>query len=278
LLGEDSQVDLREVPCDVTAQRVVVTKTEVLGKSLRALDLQGRYGVTLTRVARAGVEFTPNPNLRLHFGDELMAVGEVDAVEKVAEELGNSVKMLGHTQVIPVFVGIALGVTLGSWPVHLPGIPVPVKLGLAGGPLVVSILLSRVSHIGPLVWHMPSGANSAIRELGIVLFLACVGLKGGETFVATLTQGAGFQWMAWAAVITLLPIVTVALIARVFFKINYATLCGLLAGSMTDPPALAFAGAMTNSEYPSISYAAVYPLVMLLRVVAAQLIVLLFVH
>jgi putative transport protein len=200
-------------------------------------------------------------------------VGEPVAIGKAADELGDSVARLNHPEIIPIFIGIGLGVLLGTLPVMLPGMPAPVKLGLAGGPLVVAILLSRLGHFGKLVWYLPSSANLMIKELGIVLFLACVGLKSGGNFVATL-KGDGLYWMGLAALITIVPLLLVAAVGRIIFKTNYLTLCGLLAGSMTDPPALAFAGSVTKSDAPSVSYATVYPLVMLLRVLAGQAIVL----
>jgi putative transport protein len=276
LVGDQADVDVREVESNVTAQKIVVTKNKVLGKRVDELDFARRFKVNITRIIRAGVQLTPRSGARLQFGDTVLAVGEPERIDEVTKELGNSVKKLDHPQIIPIFVGIALGVLLGSIPVQLPGMPAPVKLGLAGGPLVMAIVLSSWGKVGPLIWYLPSSAVTMMKELGIVIFLACVGLKAGDGFVASL-MGGGWQWMLWAALITLLPLFVVALVARLVYKLNYATLCGLLAGSMTDPPALAFAGSATNSEYPSISYATVYPLVMLLRVVSAQIIVLFFV-
>jgi putative transport protein len=194
----------------------------------------------------------------------------------VAAELGDSVKRLNHPQLIPVFVGIALGVIVGSWPIMMPGMPAPVRLGLAGGPLLVAIILSRLGNVGPLVWYMPISANFMLREVGIVLFLACVGLRSGDRFVETLVSGNGVRWMIFGGLITLVPLVVVGIFARVAMRLNFLPLSGLLAGSMTDPPALAFAGAMTGSDAPSVAYATVYPLVMLLRVLCAQGMVLLF--
>jgi putative transport protein len=202
-----------------------------------------------------------------------VVVGEEQAISAAAAELGDSVKQLDHPQIIPVFIGIALGVIVGAWPLNI-GLPAPVRLGLAGGPLLVAIVLSRLGNIGPLVWYMPASANFMLRELGICLFLACVGLRSGAGFWDTLVRGHGVYWMGLAAIITLVPLLLVALIARGIYKLNYMTLCGLLAGSMTDPPALAFATNMTGSDAPSVSYATVYPLVMLLRVLCAQVLVL----
>ncbi len=275
IIGKVSDVDLKSMPSHVTTRRVVVTKKSVLGKSIEELDLDA-YGIAVTRVSRAEIEFTPTPSIRLQFADTLLLVGEEEAIVKAAKELGNSPKQLNHPQIVPIFVGIALGVLVGSIPFHFPNMPAAVKLGLAGGPLLVAILLSRIGRIGPLIYYMPLSANFMLRELGITLFLACVGLKAGDQFVKTLTQGDGVMWMAMAALITLIPILLVGLAARIFYKLNYTSICGVLAGSMTDPPALAFANAMTGSDAPSISYATVYPLTMLLRVLAAQLLVLLF--
>jgi putative transport protein len=275
VVGDRAEVDVRELPSNVVTQKMVVTKNQVIGKSIQELDFSQRYQVNITRIIRAGVQLTPKSGVRLQFGDTVLAVGESDQITKVANELGNSVKYLDHPQIIPVFVGISLGVLLGSIPLQLPGMPAPVKLGLAGGPLVMAIILSSWGKVGPLIWYLPVSAITMMKELGIVIFLACVGLKAGNGFVESLV-GGGWVWMLWAALITVLPLIIVTLVARLYYKVNYTTLCGLLAGSMTDPPALAFAGSATNSEYPSLSYATVYPLVMLLRVVSAQIIVLFF--
>ena len=275
VIGTSSDVDLRGLPSDLTTRRVVVTRESMLGKTIEALDLEA-YGLAVTRVSRAEIEFTPKANLRLQFADTLMLVGEADAIAKAAMDLGDSPRQLTHPQIAPIFVGIALGVLVGSIPFSFPHMPATVKLGLAGGPLIVAILLSRLNHIGPLIYYMPISAKLMLRELGITLFLACVGLKAGDQFIKTLTQGDGLYWMGLAALITLLPILIVGLAARVIYKLNYTSICGVLAGSMTDPPALAFANAMTGSDAPSISYATVYPLTMLLRVLSAQMLVLLF--
>jgi putative transport protein len=202
-----------------------------------------------------------------------MVVGEEQAIVAVAAAVGNSPKALEAPQPIPFFLGLALGVLVGSIPVFLPGLPAAMRLGLAGGPLVVAILLSRLANTGPLVWHLPPSSNHMLREVGITLFLAAVGIKSGEHFVDVLTAGDGFVWLGYGAVITALPIVLVGLFARVWKKVNYAELCGLLAGSMTDPPALAFAQQTTESDAPAVAYATVYPLVMLLRVLCAQVLV-----
>lgn len=277
IIGSPTETDLKALPSRLTTRRVVVTQKEILGKSLDELNLHALYDVTITRISRAEIEFTPNPGFRLQFADTLLLVGEPDAIEKAAKVLGNSPKQLNHPQIMPIFVGIALGVLVGSWPFTIGSMPAAVKLGLAGGPLLVAILLSRLGRLGPLIYYMPLSANFMLREVGITLFLACVGIKAGDEFVATLTKGPGLYWMGCAAAITLLPLLVVGLVARIVYRLNYMTLCGVLAGSMTDPPALAFANSVTSSDAPSISYATVYPLTMLLRVVAAQLLVLFFV-
>ena len=276
IVGAISPFDLRALKSNLVNRRVVVTRKDVVGKSIGELNFLETNGVTVTRLTRSEVELGATPERRLQFGDMLVLVGEEDDIAEVARRLGNSVKQLNHTELIPIFLGIGLGVLVGSIPVAFPGIPAPVKLGLAGGPLLVAILLARIGRIGPLLWYMPINANFALREIGIVLFLACVGLHSGERFVETLVHGDGLKWMALAGLITLAPMLTVTCIARVMFRTNYVSLCGLLAGSMTDPPALAFANTMSGSDGPSVSYATVYPLTMLLRVLSAQLLVLLF--
>lgn len=273
VVGRESTTDLRTLPSQITTKRLIVTRKTVLGRSLGELDFVRRYGVVLARVSRTEIDFTPTPDFRLQYGDTVLAVGETPGIQKVAAELGDSPKALNHPQLIPVFLGIVLGVIVGSIPMSLPGVPVPVKLGLAGGPLFVAIILSRIGRIGPLVWHMPISANFMLREVGITLFLGCVGLSSGDMFVSTLTDGPGLQWMALAALITLVPLLIVALIGRIILKMNYLTLCGLLAGSMTDPPALSFAQNITHSDAPNVAYATVYPTTMILRVLCAQLMV-----
>ncbi|MCF7669855.1 MAG: putative transporter, partial [Verrucomicrobia bacterium] len=277
IVGTRSDMDLRSLPSTLTTRRVVVTRKEVLGKTVDELQLPARFGVTITRISRAGVEFTPTQDFGFQFGDTVLVVGDKESIKKAADVLGNSPKQLNHPQVVPIFVGIALGIIIGSWPLNIPHVPAPVRLGLAGGPLLAAIILSRIGRIGPLIWYMPLSANFMLREVGIVLFLACVGISSGDRFVETLTQGNGFYWMACASLITFLPLAIVGFIARAVYKLNFVSVCGVLSGSMTDPPALAFANSMAGSDAPSISYATVYPLTMLLRVVSAQLLVLIFI-
>ena len=274
VVGRDAAVDVRAAPTSLTTRRVIVTQREVLGKTIPQLDLQERFGVTATRVNRAGIDLPPK-GVRLQFGDNVNLVGDPAAIGFAAAALGNSTRQLNHPQVIAMFIGIILGVLLGMYPFDVPGMPVPVKLGLAGGPLLVAIVLSRLGHIGPVVFYLPIGANLMLRELGIALFLACVGLKSGESFFPTVFSATGAWWMAAGAVVTLAPLLIVGGVARAVYKVNFVTLFGLLAGSMTDPPALQFATSVSGSDRPNIAYATVYPLVMLLRVVGAQALVIL---
>jgi putative transport protein len=277
LTGPISINDLRKVDSDLISRRILITEKPVLGKTVSSLDLQKKYGVTVTRVVRAGVEFSHNEEVKLQFGDSLMAVGPSDSVNLVAKLLGDCVHKYNHPLLIPMFIGIALGTFLGAIPIPL-GLPVPLKLGLAGGPLVAAIILSRIGRIGKLIFHIPLGANLWVRELGIVIFLACVGLMSGGKFVDTIINGHGLYWMMMGCLITFIPLFTVGFGARYFYKTNYMQLCGLLAGSMTDPPALAFANSIANSEGPAITYATVYPMVMLLRILTSQLFVIIISH
>jgi putative transport protein len=276
IIGQEAAVDLKTTPSNIVSRRVLVTQASALGKTISALNLLGRFKVNVTRVNRAGVDLSPVPSLQLQFADSLLVVGDATGVANAATEVGNSIKVLNHPQILPIFIGIALGVLLGSWPISVPGMPAPIKLGLAGGPLIVAIILSRLGRIGPVVWYLPQSANVMLREMGIVLFLAAVGLKSGDQFVPTLIHGDGIYWMLGGAFITLVPLLIVGCIGRAIYKINYMTLCGLLAGSMTDPPALAFATTLNNSDAPSVSYATVYPMTMILRVLCAQAMVMYF--
>jgi putative transport protein len=274
MIGRKSAVDLRTVPSELTTGHLYVTKRSVLGKSLGELNFEHSYGTVVTRITRAGVEFAANNRVRLQFGDLLFVVGPKEGVARVGELVGNKPKALEHPHVLPVFVGIFLGVVLGSLPIALPGMPVPVRLGLAGGPLLVALVLSQIGRLGPLIWYLTPGANLILREMGIVLFLACVGLKSGSGFLEVLLSGSGFCWMGAGAIVTLFPLVAASFFARIVLKLDYPTLCGVLAGSMTDPPALAFASSVSKSDQPLVAYAAVYPLVMILRVFVVQILIL----
>jgi putative transport protein len=268
-----SETNLPRVGGPLQMRRFVITKRSVVGKSVPELNLAQKHEVTVTRITRSGTEFAPGPDIHLHFGDLVQCVGDPAQLAEVERLLGN-VKDLDHPHVLPIFVGILLGTVVGSLPVALPGLPSGIKLGVAGGPLLVSILLSRLHHFGGMVWYMHPGANLILREVGISLFLACVGLKAGGHFLDAVTSGAGLYWLLAGACITFFPLLVAGLIGRIFLKCNYASMCGLLAGSMTDPPALAFAGQMLGSDAPASVYATVYPLVMILRILAGQLMVL----
>lgn len=276
VIGEEVQTSLSTRDTDVRVERVVVTNVQVMGKRISDLALTQSYDVVISRLNRAGVELVPDAQTTLQFGDILNLVGMPDAIEAVAGLMGNAQHKLQQVQMLPVFIGIGLGVLLGSIPFYLPGVPAALKLGLAGGPLVVALIVSRIGSIGTLHWFMPPSANLALRELGIVLFLSVVGLKSGGQFFDTLLQGPGASWLLYGMLITLIPLLIVGTLARAFGRTNYLSLCGLLAGSMTDPPALAFANAMhPTSGAAALSYATVYPLVMFLRIIAPQLLALL---
>jgi putative transport protein len=267
--------DLIHVPSQVIHRRVVVTNKRVLGKTIKELGLDHLYGVTVTRITRAGLEMTAVPSLHLQFGDVLQVVGAPESIDGAASVLGNSPKHLNETQFIPMFIGIALGILAGMVPFAVPGMPQPVRLGLAGGPLLVAIIVSHFGRVGPLVWHIPASANLAFRELGLTLFLACVGFEAGDRFFATIVTRAGVIWVLVGMCITVVPVMIVGILGRTVFKLNYVTLSGLLTGSMTDPPALAFAGSVSQSDAPNVAYATVYPLAMFLRILTVQILVLL---
>ena len=226
----------------------------------------------VSRVDRAGVEIVAGPGVRLQFGDVLNVIGRKEDIGRAADILSNPQARLKSFDPLPMFVAIALGVVLGSIAIPIPGLAAPIKLGLAGGPLLVAIALSRLGHLGPLVWFTPPGALAALRELGIVLFLAVVGFVAGGRFLETLTSGEGLRWLVAGALVTFLPLLVAGLIALVVMKLDYLSTCGVLAGSMTDPPALAFANAMApDSQAQAQAYAAVYPMVMALRVLTPQI-------
>jgi putative transport protein len=277
VIGKEVSTSLSTRGTDLKVERVVVTNEKVLGKRIRDLHFKQRYDVVISRLNRAGVELVASSHASLQFGDILNLVGRPEAIDAVAAELGNAQQKLQQVQMLPVFIGIGLGVLLGSVPLFVPGFPVALKLGLAGGPLIMALILGRIGSIGKLYWFMPPSANLALRELGIVLFLAVVGLKSGGDFVVTLTAGDGLSWIAYGIFITAIPLLTVGILARLLMKMNYLTLCGMLAGSMTDPPALAFANNLhATSGAAALSYATVYPLVMFLRIITPQLLAVLF--
>ncbi len=277
VIGQEVDTSLSTRGTDMRVERVVVTNEKVLGKKIRDLQVKERYDVVISRLNRAGVELVASQDASLQFSDILNLVGRPSSIDAVADMVGNAQQKLQQVQMLPVFIGVGLGVMLGSIPLYVPGFPVALKLGLAGGPLIMALILGRIGSIGKLYWFMPPSANLALRELGIVLFLAVVGLKSGGDFVDTLVNGEGMSWVGYGIFITAIPLITVGLLARIFAKMNYLTLCGMLAGSMTDPPALAFANNLhATSGAAALSYATVYPLVMFLRIITPQLLAVLF--
>ena len=254
----------------ILVKTVLVTNKKVLGKTIGALALAERYGVNVSRVVRSGFKFTGRLDLRIKFADKLRLVGTQEGIEAAAKELGNSLTALDHPEILPAFLGILLGVIAGSIPIAIPGMPTPLKLGLAGGPLIVAIVLSRKRKIGPLNFFMANSANLMLREFGLTLFLSCVGLNAGIKFFDVLLNGDGIYYMGLAALITFIPLAIVATVGHLVFKVNYLSLCGVLAGATTDPPALAFANSQADSEAVNIGYASVYPLTRLLRILRGQ--------
>ena len=257
----------------LVTRRLSITKSSLTGKHIRDLHIRGTYGVSVTRVLRSGVELVARPNLILQMGDSIQVVGTVEGIDQVAKLVGNKPETLSHPNLVPIFFGIALGVIFGSLPIRFPGIPQPVKLGLAGGPLIIAILLG---HFGPkwrITTYTTLSANMMIREIGISFFLAAVGLGAGADFVSSVLNG-GYWWILYGALITLIPVLMTGLIARLVFKFNFYQICGLISGGTTDPAVLAFAQGAYGTDYTSVNYATVYPLTMFLRVLAAQLLVL----
>ncbi len=273
-IGRDVQVEWEQLDKRLISRRILITKPELNGKSLAQLKLHAGFGVSITRVNRAGVDLIAQPSLQLQMGDRVTVVGTEVSIANVEKVLGNSMKRLNAPNLIPIFIGIVLGVMLGSLPFTFPGIPQPVKLGLAGGPLIVSILISRFGPKFKLVTYTTMSANLMLREVGIALFLACVGLGAGEEFVETIIDGGGYAWIGYGAIITILPLLIVGAIGRLWFKVDYFTLIGVMAGATTDPPALAYSNDLAGNDIPSVGYATVYPLTMFLRVLSAQLLIL----
>lgn len=273
-IGREIQVDWEKQDMPMVSRRILVTKSEINGKKLGSMHFRSMYGVNVTRVNRSGMDLFADPNLILQVGDRVMVVGQQDAVERVAGVLGNQLKRLDTPNIITIFVGIFLGILLGSLPIAFPGMPTPVKLGLAGGPLVVAILIGRFGHKLKLVTYTTMSANLMLREIGIVLFLASVGIEAGEHFVQTVVDGNGLYYVGYGFLITVIPLLIIGIIARLYCKVNYFTLMGLIAGSTTDPPALAYANQISGNDAPSVGYSTVYPLTMFLRILAGQMILL----
>ncbi len=274
VLGGRCDEDLLAAPGQITFRRIAVTGRKVLGKTVEELELERTFGVEVTRIVRGDVEMTAVPGLPLKFGDVLQVVGTEEQLGKAARFLGNSLKKLNETQFIPLFAGIFLGVLAGSIPLAVPGLPHPVRLGLAGGPLIVALALGRIGHFRGLVWHMPLSANHAFREFGIALFFAALGLAAGDQFFAAVFSPRGIQWLGTGLVVTVVPLLAVGIWARSVERMNFVTLSGLLSGGMTNPPALSFASNLCGSESPTLAYTTVYPLTTVVRIVVAQVLAL----
>ena len=273
-IGKEIHVDWEKQDTPMVSRRILVTKSEINGKKLGSLHFRNMYGVNVTRINRSGMDLFADPNLVLQVGDRVMVVGQQDAVERVAGVLGNQLKRLDTPNIVTIFVGIFLGILLGSLPITFPGMPTPVKLGLAGGPLVVAILIGRFGHKMHLVTYTTMSANLMLREIGIVLFLASVGIEAGEHFVQTVVEGSGLLYVGYGFLITVIPLLIIGMISRFYCKVNYFTLMGLIAGSNTDPPALAYANQTSGNDAPAVGYSTVYPLTMFLRILAGQMILL----
>ncbi len=263
--------DDSNTPSHLISRRILITRPEINGKKLSDLKLRTRYGINITRINRAGVDLLPYQGIELQMGDRVMVIGSEKAISKVSDVLGNSLKKLNEPNLITIFIGLALGMLLGSLP--LMHVPQPVKLGLAGGPLIIAILIGRFGPHFHLVTYTTTSANLMLREVGIALFLAAVGIGAGDGFIDAIVNG-GYRWIGYGAIITILPLLVVGFFARVVLKMNYYTLMGLMAGSMTDPPALAYGNATAGNDMPALGYATVYPVVMFLRVLTAQLFIL----
>ena len=274
-IGPEANVDWEVQDVPMVSKSILVTQPKMNGKTFGQLHFSSVYGVNVTRISRSGMNLYADRNLRMQVGDKIVVVGPEDAVDRVANLMGNSVKRLDHPNLITIFVGILVGIIFGSIPFAFPGVPTPVKLGLAGGPLIVAILIGRFGYKFHLVTYVSTSANLMLREFGLALFLASVGIKAGEHFVDTVIAGDGLKYVWTGFIITVIPILVIGLIARMRFKLNYFTIMGLIAGSTTDPPALAFASQASNSDAPAVGYSTVYPLTMFLRILTAQLIVLL---
>jgi putative transport protein len=274
VIGSEATEDLRFAAGNVADREIVVTHKDVLGKTVGELALDARCGVVISRLTRADVALTAGPELRLQFGDVVQAVGGEQSLSRAETLLGNSVKALGETRFVPLFFGIVIGIIVGTMPIPIPGLQQPIKLGLAGGPLVMALVLARIGRIGRLVFYMPVTTNLAFREFGISLFFAAAGLAAGPTFFASVFSAAGILWVAVGLGVATVPLLLAGIVARALLRMNFAVLGGLLAGSMTDPPALTFMSTLANSDAPMLSYVAVYPLTMLLRILAAQVLTL----
>ena len=275
-IGPTVEVNWETQDEPMVSKRIVITRPSINGKTLGQMHFSSGFGVNVTRVTRHGMDLFASPSLSLQIGDRIMVVGREGAVNRVASVMGNSVKRLDAPNIATIFIGILVGILFGSIPIACPGIPVPIKLGIAGGPLIIAILIGRFGYKFHLVTYTTTSANMMLREIGLVLFLASVGIKAGGSFVETIVQGDGLKYVYTGFLITIIPILIIGTIARVKFKFNYLTIMGMIAGTYTDPPALAYANSVCSKEAPAVGYSAVYPLSMFLRIFTAQIIVLFF--
>ena len=275
-IGPTINVDWKKQDESMVSKRILVTRSSINGKTLGQMHFSSAYGVNVTRVTRQGMDLFAIPSLSLQVGDRIMVVGPEDAVNRVAAVMGNSIKRLDAPNIATIFVGVFIGILFGSIPVAIPGIPVPIKLGIAGGPLIIAILIGRYGYKVHLVTYTTTSANMMLREIGLMLFLASVGIKAGDGFLETVIQGDGVKYVYTGFLITIIPILIIGIIARKKYKFNYFTIMGMIAGTYTDPPALAYANSICSKEAPSIGYSTVYPLSMFLRIFTAQIIVLFF--
>lgn len=275
-IGPTINVDWKKQDEPMVSKRILVTRSSINGKTLGQMHFSSAYGVNVTRVTRQGMDLFAIPSLSLQVGDRIMVVGPEDAVNRVDAVMGNSIKRLDAPNIATIFVGVFIGILFGSIPVAIPGIPVPIKLGIAGGPLIIAILIGRYGYKVHLVTYTTTSANMMLREIGLMLFLASVGIKAGDGFLETVIQGDGVKYVYTGFLITIIPILIIGIIARKKYKFNYFTIMGMIAGTYTDPPALAYANSICSKEAPSIGYSTVYPLSMFLRIFTAQIIVLFF--
>ena len=274
-IGPEIQVAWEKTDQPMVSKRILVTKSSINGKTLGQMHFSSVYGVNVTRITRQGMDLFASPHLPLQVGDRVMVVGPEDLVNRVADVLGNSIKRLDAPNIATIFIGILVGIIFGSLPIAIPGMPVPLKLGIAGGPLIIAILIGRYGYKIKLVTYTTTSANMMLREIGLVLFLASVGIKAGAGFWDTVVQGDGLKYVYTGFIITVIPILIIGTLARLKYKFNYFTIMGMIAGTYTDPPALAYANQTCSKEAPAIGYSTVYPLSMFLRILAAQLTILL---
>lgn len=275
-IGPVINIDWKKQDEPMVSKRILVTRSAINGKTLGQMHFSSAYGVNVTRVTRQGMDLFASPSLSLQVGDRIMVVGPEDAVNRVAAIMGNSIKRLDAPNIATIFVGIFIGILFGSIPIALPGIPVPIKLGIAGGPLIIAILIGRYGYKVHLVTYTTTSANMMLREIGLMMFLASVGIKAGDGFLETVIQGDGLKYVYTGFFITIIPIFIIGIIARKKYKFNYFTIMGMIAGTYTDPPALAYANSICSKEAPAVGYSTVYPLSMFLRIFTAQIIVLFF--